>query len=69
MKHRGVSEAGKNTRPYKAGRQMAEALEEVGNILYLLDNRVQFLRGLADGAGKALFKARHEQGKKDAAGE
>lgn len=33
-------------RPYAAGRQMAEALCETANILYLLDNRQQYLNGL-----------------------
>ncbi len=36
----------KNTRPYRAGLLMAEALCEVANILYLLDNRLEYLSGI-----------------------
>ena len=38
----------KDTRPYKAGKQLAEALCETAHILYLLDNREQYLRGIKD---------------------
>jgi len=38
----------KKTRPYKAGKQIAEALCETANILYLLDNREQYLQGIKD---------------------
>lgn len=35
-----------NARPYKVGRQVGEALCETASILYLLDNREQFLTGI-----------------------
>lgn len=36
----------KLTRPYKAGNQVAKALAEIANCLYLLDNRLQYLSGI-----------------------
>ena len=36
------------SRPYKAGKQIAEALCETANILYLMDNREQYLSGIRD---------------------
>jgi len=41
-------------RPYKAGWSLADSLCEVGHILYLLDNRHQFLQGLYDRIGEEL---------------
>ena len=38
----------KNSRPYKAGSVIADGLCETGNCLYLLDNRLQFLSGIAE---------------------
>jgi len=38
----------RKTRPYLAGRQLANALCEVAHILYLLDNKAQFLMGLKE---------------------
>lgn len=46
----------KDTRPYKAGKQLAEALCETANILYLLDNREQYLRGVKDEIERELEK-------------
>lgn len=48
-------------RPYKAGRQMGAALAEVGNILYLLDNREQYLQGVADVVAHELEKVQHQR--------
>lgn len=44
------------TRPYKAGRQMASAICETANILYLLDNRRQYIEGIKDGIDHELEK-------------
>ncbi|MBA7711955.1 hypothetical protein ES703_120923 [subsurface metagenome] len=49
----------KNTRPYKAGVQLAEALCETAHILYLLDNRQEYLEGLKDRIDKELELVRH----------
>ena len=38
----------KNTRPHRAGHQVAEGLCETAHILYLHDNRLQYLQGLID---------------------
>ena len=38
----------RNTRPYRAGRELGNGLCEVGNILYLKDNREQFLLGVKE---------------------
>lgn len=38
----------KKTRPYRAGKQIGKALAETANILYLLDNRGQYLSGVRD---------------------
>ena len=35
-------------RPYRAGHRVALSLAETANILYLLDNREQFLQGIKD---------------------
>lgn len=35
-----------NTRPYRAGKLIAEGLIETAPILYLLDNRAQYLYGI-----------------------
>ncbi len=48
-------------RPYKAGRQVGAALAETGNILYLLDNREQYLQGVADVMTHELGKVQHER--------
>ena len=45
-----------NTRPYRAGKQLADALCETANILYLLDNREQYLRGIRDRIEQELKK-------------
>ncbi len=36
----------KQPRPYKAGAKLGNAICETSNILYLLDNKVQYLQGL-----------------------
>ena len=48
----------RNSRPYKAGRQLGDALSETGNILYLLDNREQYLFGLKERLDEELQKVR-----------
>ncbi len=51
-------------RPYRAGRQVGAALAETANILYLLDNREQYLQGIADVALYELEKVKWERAKK-----
>jgi len=46
----------RNSRPYKAGRQLGDALSETGNILYLLDNREEYLLGLKERLDEELLK-------------
>lgn len=43
-------------RPYRAGRQVAEALCETAHILYLRDNRKQYLEGIRDRVLEELEK-------------
>lgn len=38
----------KNTRVYKAGNKIGNDLAETANLLYLLDNRLEYLSGIAD---------------------
>lgn len=38
----------RKTRPYRAGKQTASALCETAHILYLLDNRSQYLLGIKE---------------------
>lgn len=42
-------------RPYKAGYDLASSLTEVGHILYLMDNRKQFLQGIKDRMDEELI--------------
>ena len=53
----------KNTRPYRAGKQMGEALNETANILYLLDNRQEYLEGLKVTIDAELIKVKEERKK------
>jgi len=46
----------KHPRPYQAGTKLADALCEVGNLLYFLDNREQFLQGLNSRIEAELIK-------------
>lgn len=52
----------KKSRPYLAGRQLGESLCEVGNILYLMDNRVEFLVGLVERVDEELESVIHVEG-------
>lgn len=54
-----MNQVNKETRPYKAGNQVAEGLCETANILYLLDNRWQYLCGIRDRIAKELEKVEH----------
>ena len=50
----------KNTRPYHAGYQVGEGLRETANILYLKDNRMEYLQGLVDKLSKELQEVKGE---------
>jgi len=50
----------KHPRPYLAGTKLADALCEVGNLLYFLDDREQFLQGLNSGIEAELIKVHAE---------
>lgn len=50
----------KKPRPYRAGEQLAEALCETANILYLRDNRKQYLNGIMDRVESELKKMEKE---------
>ena len=52
---------GKNTRPYKAGEQLAEALCETAHILYLMDNRQEYLEGILDRIEREVEFVRHQR--------
>jgi hypothetical protein len=51
-------------RPYRAGRQVGAAMVETAHILYLLDNRQQYLEGIKDAIDHALDLVKHERRKK-----
>ena len=52
-------------RPYRAGKQLGEAIKETGNILYLMDNREQYLQGVKDVIDKEVRHVRKiNRGKK-----
>ena len=52
-------------RPYKTGRLVGKGLAETSHILYLLDNRQQYLEGLKDEVDFALEMVKHERKLKD----
>ena len=47
----------RNTRPYRAGRLVADALCETAHILYLTDNRLLYLQGIKDSVVQELESA------------
>ena len=52
------------TRPYRAGKQLGEAIKETANILYLLDNREEYLQGMKDVIDKEVARVRRIRRKK-----
>lgn len=55
----------KDTRPFRAGKQVGEALTETANILYPLGNRVEYLTGIWEAVRESLEEAIKELEEKE----
>ena len=55
----------RNSRPYRAGKQMGDALCEIGNILYLIDNRQEYLSGLKERIEQELSEIEKRKDRKE----